>query len=506
MPVHFYRSGARAATRHLGLLKLAAVQGGAKDEGALPSWALPAAAGVGTAALAAPLLYKHFRRFQPSANPALRAIQDVSEAAGEKYTRGLPVERPKSALKRLWDRVSHTGSFTDDIKYTEANMPKTPKRAKGVVRLSDPEDKGFITGQRTVGNDPAHEEIVDRIGASKIEEANFFQKYAPGSMGRSESVKDILARLGHSSMPQDAEGQHAMLAKLQDHLRESYPKGFVMKDVAGYRSNGRFPSEEHNFNDLRRQFKEDKLPEMMARVHSGEIPEYEGIPKMTAYPSYSGRVLEGLINNPESAMVQEKINIRQPEGIRKWVAEALHNPNSDNYWRRSIHPSNEMRVHVEGGAAIPELTIPRYDPTMYLTDSGTLARATEFAQNTVNQFPEKYRGMSYAMDVVPTAEGGFKMIESNPGGASGFLYPDVMPSSGPILRRQLTGRWGNASAGAMAGAGATALGTGVGAATAAASPYLKDLLKKKPVSPASPTLSPVQEQPSLTPIPQNQTF
>ena len=495
----FYRKGSRSAISHLGLVKAAT-----DDKQGLPSWVLPTAAGVGTAALAAPLLYKHFRRFQPSANPALRAIQDVSEQAGEKFTRGVPIERPASKLQRMWDRISHTGSLSDDLVYTERNLPKKPKRVKGVVRLTDPEDKAFVRGDRIVGADPRHEKLTDLIGNSKMEEANFFQKYAPGSMGRSESLKDILTGLGHKTVPSDPEAQRAMLDTLQSHMKQRYPSGFLMKDVAGYRSNGRFPSEEHNLNDLRRQFHEDKLPEMMARVQRGEIPEYEAIPKMTAYPSYSGRVVDQLLKDPSQVMAQEKINIRQPEGWRKWIAETLHNPNSSSYWRRSLHPSNEMRVHVEGGAAIPELTVPRYDPTMHLTDSGTLQRATEFAQNTVNQFPEKYKGMSYAMDVVPTAEGGFKMIESNPGGQSGFLYPDVMPLSGPILRRQLTGRWGDAAAGTMAGAGATALGAGVGAATAAAQPSLHEYLKEKPAKLAPPKSGPVQEEPALTPVPFNQ--
>jgi hypothetical protein len=476
MSAVFYQKGARSASALLGLTKQATETAVAPAK-ELPDWALPAAAGLGTAAVSAPLLYKYLRRYQPSANPALRKIQEVAERAGGKYTRGVPMEEPASKLQKLWDRISHTGSFTDNLVYTDRALPKSPKQVKGVARLSDPEDKAFVQGQRTVGASPEHARVTRRIGNSKMEEAAFFQKHAPGSMGKSESLKDVLGRLGHNEMPQDPAAQAAMLDQLQAHLKETYPQGFVMKDNAGYRSNGRFPSEEHNFNDLRRQFNEDRLPEMLASIRRGDIPEYEAIPKMTAYPSYSGRVLETMLKDPASAMVQEKIPIRQPAGLRKWVVDKLHNPRSSQYWRRSVQPSNEMRVHVEGGAAIPELTIPRYDPTMRFAEPGTMNRATEFAQNTVNQFPDKYKGMSFAMDVVPTTEGGFKIIESNPGGQSGFLYPDVMPTSG---------RWGDATAGAMSGAGATALGLGAAGATAALQPTLADHLKKpqKPVSPA----------------------
>jgi len=496
MSAVFYHKGARSATDRLGLTtKTAADDSPAQDT---PSWAMPAAAGLGTAAISAPLLYKYFRRYQPSANPALRKIQEVAERAGGKFTRGVPMEEPASDLRKLWDRITHTGSLSDDIVYTDRALPKAPKKVKGVVRLSDPEDKAFVQGQRTVGASPEHARVTKRIGNSKMDEAAFFQKHAPGSMGKSESLKDVLGRLGHTEMPQDPGAQAEMLSKLQAHLREQYPQGFVMKDVAGYRSNGRFPNETHDFNDLRRQFHEDRLPEMLNSVERGDIPEYEAIPKMTAYPSYSGRVLEGLVKDPASAMVQEKIPIRQPGGLRKWLVEKLHNPDSSAYWRRSISPSNEMRVHVEGGAAIPELTIPRYDPTMHLAEPGIMQRATEFAQNTVNQFPEKYKGMSFAMDVVPTTEGGFKIIESNPGGQSGFLYPDVMPMSGPILRRQLTGRWGEAAAGAMAGAGAMGLGLGAAGATHALAPQQPGQLKKPP-SAVSPEKT--QPPPPSNPIP-----
>jgi len=479
---NYYHVGSAHAAESVGLTKLAAV-----DTSDLSLPALASLAGLGTAAISAPLIYRHMRKFRPSKYLGLRAVQNAARDAGDHFTRSITfMQRPEGALKRMWDRFAYGA---DDLVYRapKGQQPKGPKKAPGAVRHFEPEGQKLVKGPSDLSGDDAMLQLRNRIGDDKWREYQFFEKHAPGAIPRTENIGNVLERLGYRQAPPDPAQRQEMLKALQAELRATYPEGFMMKERMGFQSGGAFPTEAHELADLHQQFGKTPFAEHVTkqtRADQGQL--VEGLPTgpeleklMTEWkkdPAYPGRVLAEIMDDPYRAIVQRKVQIEQPKGVSNLVNKVTKNPRS-----------KEVRVHVEGGEAVPRLSAPRFDPTMTVMDRKKLQGATAYAQDIVNKLPPEYRqSANFAMDIAPLEGGGFTLIEANPGGQSGLLFPDLNPLSGPTLRRTMTGRWGHSVAAPVAAAGATAAGLGTAGAVYGAGRGIDALPQSKPKKPSKP--------------------
>jgi hypothetical protein len=417
----------------------------------------------------------------------LRKIQEAAQAG---YTRVLPTGRP-DRIGQFIDRLRNDGN----VLYGPELLAQTgkPQKVPGLVRHVWDTGTDKVTGAMNLGAGTAQKPIVDLLhGGDKAREAEFFSRYAPGAMGETLSLDKVLQEMGHSPRKGriGRKRLEKLLPELQQHLRTRFPQGFVMKETRGVQSAGRFPTHKDDLLDLLNTYDQqnlgqvfqDKLNAVARSQAKNTNPVYR---EMQQTPGWSGRVLDQLRTSPDNVLVQEMLPIERKEGLRGTLADLLGNPRNQ-----------EIRVHVEGGRAVPELAVSRYDPLMHVFDRQKLTDAAAYAQSIIDKLPEEYRAANYAMDIAPVQTGGFKLVESNPTANSGLL--SNVPLAPELLARQMTGRWGKHVAGAGAGAAAVGAGTAGALAGKGLDHYLTRPRNDTPTpTPSAPAPSP----PAATPAP-----
>jgi len=181
----------------------------------------------------------------------------------------------------------------------------------------------------------------------------------------------------------------------------------------GAASMGAFPSTSSNLTNLHKRWKGIKKDYWEARKTE---PFLDVQSEFTSMPGYKGRLVDEMLAN--NAIFQRKVPIKpMPSGV-----------------------GHEYRVHVVGGRAVPSMAVPWVEPQGLLDQLSQklmARRATRWAQKQIDLLPEEYKGISMGMDVVPLQGGGFRALELNPGGQSGFLD---FPGSAHNLYRAVTGR------------------------------------------------------------------
>lgn len=134
----------------------------------------------------------------------------------------------------------------------------------------------------------------------------------------------------------------------------------------------------------------------------------------------------------KNLMVQEKIPIKMHT---KQVAKEMK--------RIGDFPgTKEYRVHMIGGEPVKGLSTPRYytgNPLTFGKEYIDAQRAAEWSKKQLSKLPAKYRGVPMALDIAPLEGGGYKVLEMNPGMASGMI--EVNPIGGQHLYKHLTGRY-----------------------------------------------------------------
>jgi hypothetical protein len=403
-------------------------------------------AGLTTAAVVAPLLYRYLRKQRLSNDPALRSIQ---EASGGRFGRILEGRQEAMSAPRRWlDRLIYSGGgdvhYQDNLIEAARKSGKVPQ-VEGVLLHNAPGKQLAQGASNLIANrdSDAVSSIFDN--GNKWQEYNIFEHFAPGSMGKTENVADVLADMGHNlgarnprergqqveafrkAMSNNGARRRDMLAELQSNLRQRFGDGFLLKDVDAAATGGKFPSDLHNFTDL---VNED---------------------------SPAAKTLINAIKDPRSVIAQSKLPLAQGSWLDRQFAKL-----------RGLPSTQEVRVHVMNGAVAPDLTVPRFSPTMWLTGRKTMRGADQYARDLLTKLPEELQRGTYAMDVAPLVGGGYKLIESNPGYRSGFLSPGNHPVIGPLLHKQFTGQHSQMVSGLGAGAGAV----GGGLTAAAGARYL----------------------------------
>lgn len=403
----------------------------------------PALTGAALSALSAPLLYKYLRRKNFSSDPAMRAIQ---EASGGKYTRVLPGTarvtgdaEQHSPVKKWLDRLLYAGGgdirYKDELRRTAAKNKGQLPHIPGAV-MHDLPGEQLARGNVDLISNRAADEATSHFGnQDKWREYQIFNQFAPGAMAPSSNIRDVLSELGYQvghknpelrakqyeafrkQMAANPKAREEMLNKLQGRLKEKYGPGYLLKDIDAAATGGKFPTDKHRFSDLAEQ----------------NSPE--------------GKTLTNLIKNPSTVMAQEKLPLEQGTWLDRQFAKI-----------RGLPSSKEVRVHVMNGAVAPDLTVPRFSPTMFLTGRKKMRGAEDFTRDLLGKLPEELRHGTYALDVAPVTGGGYRLIESNPGYRSGLLNPQNYPLTGPLAHRQFTGQWSKPVAGIGTGMGAAALG------------------------------------------------
>jgi len=426
--------------------------------GGLPWWA-PLVAG-GLAGGAGYGLARTSLKANMSKYPVLRKIQDAARGKMVRpdFLESQVVDPSKlSRLERLKRSIQYGPEMSEGAIAANAKKSKDPM---AVWQGSDNPMKGtFNPALGGPSSRKSMNKVTDRFDEleDKLFESQLLEKYAPGTSARTLSLKDLKAK--HGIKLRRGKNFEGDLAGLQNVLKKEFGKGFIMKsrgirDVVdpGVASSGVFPTDKTNFRTAYKQWQKMRPEFMAARKGSSDVnPIME---KFRTRKGFEGRIFEEMPHN--NVVFQERLPLKRHGGSLGAKMKA-----------KGFAPSQEYRVHMLGGKVIPSMAMQRY-PAMHplaTLDLIKARRAGRWAQkNVVNKLPKEYRDLSYGMDIAPLKGGGYRVIETNPGGMSGLL-DNPLGSHG--LYKGVTGRHTKpvsalmgAGAG-IAGAGATAAGSGL---------------------------------------------
>jgi len=443
----------------------------------------PALAGLGLGALAGGGLYKYMRDVKPTSSTFLNEVRDKAK---DRFVRQVEEKTPDSWLGRMKDKIRHAGG--DDVYYAGEHdrvLPDKAKKVKGAVRYIQGDREHMVKGDIGLGATLADEKRQNAL-QDKWHEYKTLEKHAPGAMSRTENLADIAKQLNLAKPTNDIETAQ-YFKTLQDEIHKRFGKGFVMKETRGVQSAGMFPSETHDLHDLLSKYRESGGAAQAAAAEKElELGGFGGddmvmMRKLRENPHYAGRVLEQALKNPKRVIVQERLPLAKTDSL---VRKGLSGLTGDTL-------SNEMRVHVEGGRVMHDATTPRYSTLGAAFDRNHVHGANTFAQSVVDKLPEEYKNMSFGMDISPLEGGGYRLIESNPTGNSGFLAPKGgSPLAGIQLRKHYLGNYSKPVA------GAAAVGVGLGTAGIAGAGLHYGM---KPDAPEPPAAPPAPAPPKLTP-------
>lgn len=385
----------------------------AEEEGfSLPWWSVPllgVGAGLGTYGLSRiPKLVSESRY------PILRKLQEMSggEMAFHATDLDKVVERIKElGSKKLTARVKvlRDAIYGPEVRWQHGKMPETilgeeaPKMVFSGYKQNLPE--GMINPALGPVTGAEHRKTYDLAHRfeNKAFQARVSREFAPEMMPETITIQELrkLYKLPLREGRHLAEDLKAIQRAAKEHLggkaliKPSAPRA---GGDPGYASLGAFPSTSSDLANLNKRWKE------MGKDYS----------RKTA-PGYKGRLVDEMLAN--NAIFQRKVPIKaMPSGV-----------------------GHEYRVHVVGGRAVPSMTVPWVQPQSLLdrlSQKFMARRVTRWAQKQIDLLPEKYKGISMGMDVVPLQGGGFRAFELNPGGQSGFLD---FPGSAHKLYRAVTG-------------------------------------------------------------------
>jgi hypothetical protein len=237
---------------------------------------------------------------------------------------------------------------------------------------------------------------------NKYVEALFWEEYAKGVMPKTILLENF--------------GKKFNLDKLENlvgKLNEAFPNGWVLKGTwdLGTEKNI-ITSDDDIVKEVHEFLKSDflsykKAVEREMAEYLEAAPEYV-LAELKKHKNYKGYKIYKMLEKPHEVIVQEKLKIKR-----------------------------EFRVEVIGGKVLGRgTTIDRYfymykykfnglSMKDYVPPSkSVIAQVENFVQSFVDKLPEELKTMPFGMDIALLEDGSFKMIESNPGGNSNFLFEE----------------------------------------------------------------------------------
>lgn len=351
----------------------------------------------------------------------------LRKAGGGKMVRVLNEDRMPGLIERLKNRLH----FGTKIEYVVgdggATTGKHVRRVKAVVFNEGLKDAKLVRGS---ANMTAENAKLYKHFDNKLNEAAFLQRFAPGSVAKTESMADVIGSLGLKTPAATASSaeKQLFLQQLEDGLRQRYPKGFFIKGIKDFNTGGNLIHDRiGSFAKMHEGFVTEYAPardKILAANKGAGDPAAIIQSHLRDHPFASGRTLDELIANPKNAIVQERMD------LAKWTTKKLP---------RDVQPFDEFRLHVVDGNVVPGATSHRWSITETIDRVDELGKIERWAQEQFAKFPVGVRQrLSFAPDVVRLQDGSYKFIELNVGGESGFLYRN--PLAANAVTEAVTGK------------------------------------------------------------------
>ncbi|CAN5909781.1 hypothetical protein BH11MYX2_BH11MYX2_12580 [soil metagenome] len=300
--------------------------------------------------------------------------------------RTLQASAPATPAERAHDEFRYGAK----ILYVDGSPPVNPVEVEGVVVHSTVEEAAYYTGTSNPMLD--HVGALLRIGNDKHFEAKLLCAAAPDAFARTELVSDVWPqRAGADASQQLAEIEAAMHAR--------YPRGFVLKPTSSFATDGKFPSNLTPFCALHAAYLAEEKPIAERFVAEGKDAT-EAHLELNKLPSYPGRVLDAVLTDPETVIIQERLDIAQVDDV-----------------------ADEYRVHVVSGRVLERGTEHRWDNYRALAPD-RVRSAEALVDRVIARLPVPYDRLTYGVDVVRLTDDSFRIMELNAGWESQYFYAE----------------------------------------------------------------------------------
>ncbi|MEK6555325.1 MAG: amidoligase family protein [Bdellovibrionota bacterium] len=233
--------------------------------------------------------------------------------------------------------------------------------------------------------------LMQQVMENKLVEAKLLDKYAPGSMPDFVLLRDF-------NLPKKDADPRLVWKK----LNATFPQGWVLKSAFDLASESSIITESIDIDTAMKAY-ENGFEEYFKAVTTetkGQDPEYV-IYLVKKHPGYMGWKIKQVLKNTEIAFAQAKVKIKNELRIEVLGGNVLgHGSTVDRY---------AYQDEMEGKAPRPKLA------------SRLMRDGERFAQSVLDRFPPELKIMPFAFDVALLEDGSWTIIETNPGGNSGFL-------------------------------------------------------------------------------------
>ncbi|MBC7545952.1 MAG: ATP-grasp domain-containing protein, partial [Candidatus Sericytochromatia bacterium] len=319
--------------------------------------------------------------------------------------------------KRLGNFESRVRDGKNKLWYGTEIIYQGEKQKRGEVRQGAVwKDQGWepvkVEKGHTLGTE--NQKLYDALD-NKWSEYELVHKADPSAMAKTVLAKDVIKELG-LKIPTTKTGQAKFLTKFQAALDQKFPNGFFVKGVQDFNTGGNLPTNKSNFKTLYEGYHREFIPD--AKKVNGE----QSI--MRAHPFHAGRMLDDLLRDPESVVIQERMN------LKRYTKKELP---------IDVQPFQEFRVHVVRGQVVPGASSHRWGVMRTVLDRKDMHKAEAFTQALFDKLPAKAKkNMAFSPDIVKLEDGSFKLIELNVGGNSGFLHRNPLAANKMV--EAVTGR------------------------------------------------------------------
>jgi len=236
---------------------------------------------------------------------------------------------------------------------------------------------------------------------NKLVEGKFWEEFVPGAMPETVELADYYKKDGS-------------VKNLLEKLDKKFPKGWVMKGAWDIGSERDIITDKSKILETIQEYEKGDFDDFFLKTIAKHKEYVDTTPEymqslLKEHPGYKGyKIKKNLLSKPELTIIQERLPLLK-----------------------------EFRVEIIDGKVLSQgSTIDRYAyldrakfGKKYKAPSKTeITAAEKWAQKIVDQLPVKLRGMPMGMDVaiLDASKNGrrFAIIESNPGGNSGFLFEE----------------------------------------------------------------------------------
>lgn len=184
--------------------------------------------------------------------------------------------------------------------------------------------------------------------------------------------------------------QRSLLRAIQAELDGTFGQ-YILKARKGFNSEGHLPNDQDDFVALWSRFKNEFVPERAKLRRTIDDPDELNARLNETVPAASGQVIEALLADPSSVVVQRRL------------------PHRD-----------ELRIHVVRGKVLAGATISRWGDGGRAPDPKDARRAEAAVERMLARLGEP---ISLGLDLLVT-DSGFAIVDLNAGLQSGFYFPE----------------------------------------------------------------------------------